>query len=146
MAALTSGDLDFEENVGALSAVLEKGGSKKMLSKLMGLAKSDEIGLEGRRGVLTGIAGIGGEGELRAIFEPGRRIRWPAPSPSFRVSFRANSAPEEPLPASSGVTPALSMLAAVAAPIAPVVRLPSQDAAVQPAVDGAADAGPLIWG
>ncbi|MEE2947654.1 MAG: PVC-type heme-binding CxxCH protein [Verrucomicrobiota bacterium] len=71
MAALTAGDLDFEDNIDALSALLEKGGSKTMLSKLMHLAKSDEIGLEGRRGVLNGIAGIGGEGELRAIFEPG---------------------------------------------------------------------------
>jgi putative heme-binding domain-containing protein len=71
MAALTAGDLDFKDNIGALSALLEKGGSKTMLSKLMDLAKSDEIGLEGRRGILTGIAGIGGEGELRAIFEPG---------------------------------------------------------------------------
>ena len=71
MAALTAGDLDFKDNIGALSAVLEKGGSKTMLSKLMDLAKSDEVGLEGRRGIFTGIAGIGGEGELRAIFEPG---------------------------------------------------------------------------
>jgi putative heme-binding domain-containing protein len=71
MAALTAGDLDFKDNIGALSALLEKGGSKTMLSKLMDLAKSDEIGLEGRRGIFTGIAGIGGEGELRAIFEPG---------------------------------------------------------------------------
>jgi len=71
MAALTAGDLDFKANIGALSALLEKGGSKTMLSKLMDLAKSNEIGLEGRRGIFTGIAGIGGEGELRAIFEPG---------------------------------------------------------------------------
>ena len=71
MAALMSGELDFGENIRALSALLEKGGSKTMLSKLMDLAKSDEIGLEGRRGIFTGIAGIGGEGELRAIFEPG---------------------------------------------------------------------------
>lgn len=71
MAALTAGDLDFKDNIGALSAVLEKGGSKTMLSKLMDLANSDEIGLEGRRGIFTGITGIGGEGELRAIFEPG---------------------------------------------------------------------------
>jgi putative heme-binding domain-containing protein len=70
MAALTAGDLDFKDNIGALSALLEKGGSKTMLSKLMDLAKSDEIGLEGRRGIFAGIAGIGGEGQLRAIFEP----------------------------------------------------------------------------
>ncbi len=71
MAALTSGELDFGENIRALTAVLEKGGSKKMLSKLMDLAKSDAIDSEGLRGIFSGIAGIGGSKELRVIFEPG---------------------------------------------------------------------------
>ncbi len=71
MAALTSGELDFGENIRALTAVLEKGGSKKMLSKLMDLAKSGAIDLEGLRGIFSGIAGIGGSKELRVIFEPG---------------------------------------------------------------------------
>ena len=70
MAALMSGELDFGENIRALSAVLEKGGSKKMLSKLMNLAKSDAIHTEGLKSVFQGIATLGGPNELRTIFEP----------------------------------------------------------------------------
>ena len=70
MAALMSGELDFGENIRALSAVLEKGGSKKMLSKLMNLAKSDAIHAEGLKSVFQGIATLGGPNELRTIFEP----------------------------------------------------------------------------
>jgi putative heme-binding domain-containing protein len=65
-----SGELDFGENIRALSAVLEKGGSKKMLSKLMNLAKSDAIHTEGLKSVFQGIATLGGPNELRTIFEP----------------------------------------------------------------------------
>ena len=70
MAALMSGELDFGENIRALSAVLEKGGSKKTLSKLMNLAKSDAIHAEGLKSVFQGIATLGGPNELRTIFEP----------------------------------------------------------------------------
>jgi len=70
MAALMSGELDFGENIRALSAVLEKGGSKKMLSKLMNLAKSDAIHTEGLKSVFQGIATLGDPNELRTIFEP----------------------------------------------------------------------------
>ena len=70
MAALMSGELDFGENIRALSAVLEKGGSKKMLSKLMNLAKSDAIHAEGLKSVFQGIATLGDPNELRTIFEP----------------------------------------------------------------------------
>ena len=67
---MISGELDFGENIRALSAVLEKGGSKKMLSKLMNLAKSDAIHTEGLKSVFQGIATLGGPNELRTIFEP----------------------------------------------------------------------------
>ena len=74
MAALTAGDLDFKDNIGALSALLEKGGSKTMLSKLMDLAKSDEIGLEGRTSGFSpaspALVGRGNYGDIRAGLSP----------------------------------------------------------------------------
>jgi putative heme-binding domain-containing protein len=71
MAALTGGELDFGQDLRALSAVLEKGGSRQMLSKLMSLAQSDAIEADGFRGIFQGIASLGGPGEIRALFEPG---------------------------------------------------------------------------
>jgi len=70
MAALTSGELDFGDNLRALSAVLEKGGSKQMLSKLISLAQADAIRADGLKGIFQGITSLGGPGELRMLFEP----------------------------------------------------------------------------
>ncbi|MBC8245200.1 MAG: c-type cytochrome [Verrucomicrobia bacterium] len=70
MAALTSGELDFGDNLRALSAVLEKGGSKQMLSKLISLAQADGIRADGLKGIFQGITSLGGPGELRLLFEP----------------------------------------------------------------------------
>ena len=71
MAGLTEGTLDFAEDTGSMLAVLEKGGSKQMLSRLMKLAKSEEISANGLPGIYRGIASLGGPAELRQIFEPG---------------------------------------------------------------------------
>jgi len=71
MDGLTEGTLDFADDTDSMLAVFEKGGSGKMLSRLMALAKSEEIKPDGLPGIYKGIASIGGPGELRQIFEPG---------------------------------------------------------------------------
>ena len=90
MAGLTEGTLDFAEDTGSMLAVLEKGGSKQMLSRLMNLAKSEEISANGLPGIFRGIASLGGPAELRQIFEPG-----------FHLSTASQAAAWEALAASS---------------------------------------------
>ena len=70
MDGLTNGTLDFADDTGSMLAVLEKGGSRQMLSRLMTLAKSEEINTDGLPGIYKGIASLGGPSELRQIFEP----------------------------------------------------------------------------
>ncbi|MEE2947332.1 MAG: PVC-type heme-binding CxxCH protein [Verrucomicrobiota bacterium] len=70
MDGLTEGTLDFEDDTDSMLAVFEKGGSGKMLSRLMALAKSEDIKPDGLPGIYKGIASVGGPRELRQIFEP----------------------------------------------------------------------------
>jgi len=71
MVGLIDGTLDFAEDTSSMLAVLEKGDSREMLSRLMTLAKSDEINANGLPGIYKGIASLGGPAEMRQIFEPG---------------------------------------------------------------------------
>ena len=70
MDGLTNGTLDFENDTSSMLAILEKGGSKKMLSKLISLAKSKSIDEKALSGVFRGIASLGGTNEIKRIFEP----------------------------------------------------------------------------
>ena len=68
-------------------AVLEKGGSKQMLSRLMNLAKSEEISANGLTGIYRGIASLGGPAELRQIFEPGFHLSTASQAAAWRHSL-----------------------------------------------------------
>ena len=70
MDGLTDGTLDFEDDTSSMLAVLEKGGSKKILSQLLNLAKSNSINDKGLPGIFRGIASLGGQNEIKRIFEP----------------------------------------------------------------------------
>ena len=70
MDGLTEGTLDFADDTDSMLAVFERGGSSKMLSRLMALAKSEKIKPDGLPGIYKGIASLGGPAELRQIFEP----------------------------------------------------------------------------
>ena len=76
MAGLTEGTLDFAEDTGSMLAVLEKGGSKQMLSRLItwpSRKKSAPTGCPG----FTGHRLARWPAELRQIFEPGFIFRRP---------------------------------------------------------------------
>ena len=66
--ALTEGRLDFGSDVRALSAVLQKRGSRDLLKTLLRVARSPDIDTAARHGIFNGIASIGGPNELRVIF------------------------------------------------------------------------------
>jgi putative heme-binding domain-containing protein len=70
MNGLTDGALDFKDDTSSMLAVLEKGGSKKILSQLLNLAKSNSINDNGLPGIFRGIASLGGPSEIKRIFEP----------------------------------------------------------------------------
>jgi putative heme-binding domain-containing protein len=66
--ALTQGRLDFGSDVRALSAVLQKRGSRDLLKTLLHVAGSPDIDTAARQGIFNSIASIGGPNELSAIF------------------------------------------------------------------------------
>ena len=70
MDGIIDGTLDFKDDTSSMLAVLEKGGSKKILSQLLNLAKSNSINDDGLPGIFRGIASLGGPSEIKRIFEP----------------------------------------------------------------------------